>query len=262
MKDIVLVEGNNELNIKMTPVEGPGFYWLLPTGHADPSNRWENEPLAYDGWTDTYAETIVGAESWSRYLIFTISPTEVAAVRWWGSFAVSPHKIEVDVYYNGSWHNVYADSSVKVWDDGMELPGGTQVVSQARIRAYNPIPSVYGKSIKFRVKEFQFYGYSEVPPAPPEPLPTTKLYGYVTDKITGAPIVGVSGTVYQDYDTKTKSYDFTTDSSGYYLIDNMLFEVDVTQMVIYATGYQTYTNEHVSISEGDNQLNIRMTRST
>lgn len=260
MKDIVLVEGNNELNVQMTPVEGPGFYWLLPTGHADPENKWNDEKLAYDGLTDTYAETVVKASSWSPYLIFTISPTEVAAVRWWGSFAVSPHIIEVDAYYNGAWHDVYTGSSVTMWDNGMVIPDGTQVVSQARIRAYNPIPLVYGLSVKFRVKEFQVLGYSEVPPPPPPPPVTTKLYGYVTDSITGTPIAGAIGTVYQDYDTKTKSYDFTTDAQGYYLIDNMLYEVDVTMMVIYATGYQTYTNEHVSIVKGDNQLNVRMTR--
>jgi hypothetical protein len=236
------------------------FYWLLPTGYVDPSNKWKNEPLAYDGLTDTYAETSVGASTWGAYLIFTIPPTSVSAVRWWGSFAVSPHTIEVDVYYGGSWHNVYTGSSVILWDNGMALPDGTQMVSQARIRAYNPILIVYGLAITFRVKEFQFYGYSEVPPPPPPPPVTTKLFGYVTDSITGAPIVGAVGTVYQDYDTNTKSYDFTTDSSGYYLIDNMFYDADVTMMALYATGYQTYANEHVSIGKGDNQLNIRMAR--
>jgi len=29
-------------------------------------------------------------------------------------------------------------------------------------------------------------------------------------------------------------------------------------MVIYADGYQTYTNENIPIAEGDNQLNIQM----
>ena len=97
------------------------------------------------------------------------------------------------------------------------------------------------------------------PGVPPEPPPgLANLYGIITDAETGEPIAGVQGTVYQDYDTHTKDYNFTTDSSGYYLIDNMLFDVDRTLMVIYADGYVTYTNERVSISEGDNQLNVRM----
>ena len=80
----------------------------------------------------------------------------------------------------------------------------------------------------------------------------------MTDARTGAPIVGAVGTVYQDYNTHTKDYDLITDSEGYYEITDMLYDVDVTKMVVYADGYQTYTKERVSISEGDNQLNVRM----
>jgi len=92
----------------------------------------------------------------------------------------------------------------------------------------------------------------------PIAVPTTRLYGRVTNRYTGAPIAGAVGTVYQDYDTKTADYDLITDSQGYYEITDMLYDVDQTLMVIYADGYRTYTNEHVPISEGDNQLNIRM----
>jgi len=94
-------------------------------------------------------------------------------------------------------------------------------------------------------------------PEPPPP-PTTRLFGYVTDKITGQPIVGAVGTVYQDYNTHTNDYDLVTDEEGYYEITDMLYDADQTLMVIYADGYETYTNENVSISEGDNELNIRM----
>jgi len=93
--------------------------------------------------------------------------------------------------------------------------------------------------------------------APPPP-PTNRLFGYVTDRVTGAPIVGVYGIVYQDKGVKTWDYPFTTDPSGYYEITDMLYDADLTQMVIYADGYKTYTNENIPISEGDNELNIRM----
>jgi len=97
-------------------------------------------------------------------------------------------------------------------------------------------------------------------PGPPEPPPpgVANLYGFITDAETGEPIVGVDMTVYQDYDMETATYHATTNSQGYYQILDMLFEVDVTQMVVYANGYETYTNEHVPITEGNNSLNIQM----
>jgi|GEM_PF-5639539 len=102
------------------------------------------------------------------------------------------------------------------------------------------------------------YALARAAPGPPTPPPgLANLYGVITDA-TGAPIVGAHGTVYQDYDSQTEQYNFTTDSSGYYLIENMLVEVDVTQMVVYANGYQTYTNEDIPIVEGNNELNFNM----
>ncbi|GAI54805.1 unnamed protein product [marine sediment metagenome] len=92
-------------------------------------------------------------------------------------------------------------------------------------------------------------------PTPPPGF--ANLYGHATNKITGEPVVGV-GTVYQDYDTETDKYDFITNGQGYYEIRNMLVEVDVTKMVIYAEGYMTYTNENVPIIEGNNELNVQM----
>lgn len=98
-----------------------------------------------------------------------------------------------------------------------------------------------------------------VPGVPPEPPPgLANLYGIITDAETGEPIAGVQGTVYQDYDTHTKDYDFTTNFSGYYQILDMLVEVDVTKMVVYANGYKPHTDEDLPIAEGNNELNIEM----
>lgn len=92
-------------------------------------------------------------------------------------------------------------------------------------------------------------------PTPPPGF--ANLYGHVTNKVTGAPVIGV-GTVYQDYDTETEDYDFITNGQGYYEIRNMLVDVDVTKMVLYSNGYKDYTNEDVPISEGNNEFNIQM----
>ena len=68
----------------------------------------------------------------------------------------------------------------------------------------------------------------------------------------------MQGTVYQDHDTDTEEYNFTTNASGYYVIKNMLVEVDVTQMVVYANGYKAYANEDIPIAEGNNELSFSM----
>lgn len=96
------------------------------------------------------------------------------------------------------------------------------------------------------------------PEKPPEPPPgQANLYGFITDAETGEGIPGVDMTVYQDYDTDTAVYPATTDSRGYYQILDMLPNV-IALMVVYANGYETYTNEHIPIPEGNNELNISM----
>jgi len=103
------------------------------------------------------------------------------------------------------------------------------------------------------------YALARAAPGPPGPPPgLANLYGFITDDETGEPIAGVDITVYQDYDTDTAEYHATTDSSGYYLIKNMLVEVDVTQMAAYANGYEAYANEDIPIVEGNNELSFSM----
>lgn len=97
------------------------------------------------------------------------------------------------------------------------------------------------------------------PGEPPKPPPGfANLFGIITDDETGEPIAGVHGTVYQDKGTKTWDYDFTTNAWGYYVIKDMLVEVDVTQMVVYADGYKDYANEDIPIAEGNNELSFTM----
>ena len=234
---------------------GAGFYWLRPTGHI--ANGWNDAELAYDGWTDTRAEVVdVGTQRWSPYLEFTFAPTEISAVCWWASSPVSPKKVQVDVISpGGAYQNIYEGGATMMWEYGLYIPGGSRVISGARIRFYNPAHTV---QMKFRVNEFQFLGYAEGPPAPPEPPPGTRLYGHVTDQITGVPVAGAMGTVYQDKDTDTWDHDLITNAAGYYEITGMINDADQNRMVIYAAGYVAYTKEHVSISEGDNRLNVQM----
>ena len=230
----------------------PTFNWLRPTGHI--ANGWNDPELAYDGWTDTYAESnSVSPKSWSQPFEFTITPTEISKIRIWQRWR-SSHTAIVEVFYNNMWYNIHEDALAGYTWNEISIPGGPQVISKARVTYYNPTRSV---SYKFRLCEFGFFGAGE-PPGPPTPPPTTTLTGYVTDKITGVPIPGATGTVYQDKGTKTFPYDFFTNAEGYYEITGMLADADQTLMVVYANGYDADTNEHVSISEGANQLDIQM----
>lgn len=232
----------------------PPFYWLRPTGHADPGNGWNDERLAYDGWTDTYTESrSVGPKSWSQPLEFLITPTPVSAIRIWSRWR-SSHIAVIEVFYNETWHRIYEDQLPAYRWIEISIPDGTQLISKARFLYYNLSRSV---PYTFRIGEFEFYGVGEPPPPPPPP-PTTKLFGYVTDASTGAPIDGAIGTVYQDKGTRTWDYDFVTNTGGYYEIIGMIDDADQTLMVVYADGYQPFTNENVPISEGDNTLNIQM----
>jgi len=230
------------------------FNWLRPTGHIDPGNGWNDERLAYDGLTDTYAESkSVSPKSWSQPLEFTIAPTEVSAVRIWSRWR-SSHTAIIEVLYNGTWHSIYEDSLPGYEWTERSIPGGSQIISQARVTYYNPTRTV---SYTFRVSEFEFYGVGE-PPEPPTPPPTTNLTGYVTDIITGVPIPGATGTVYQDKGTKTWAHDLVTNAAGYYEIISMIDDADQNLMVIYAYGYKPYSQENVSINRGDNQLDVQM----
>jgi len=88
-------------------------------------------------------------------------------------------------------------------------------------------------------------------------LKRTKLFGIITDAQTGRGIPGVDMTVYQDYDTETAIYEATTNAQGYYQILDMIPDV-IALMVVYANGYQTYTNENIPIVEGNNELSFSM----
>ena len=85
-----------------------------------------------------------------------------------------------------------------------------------------------------------------------------RLYGIITDDTTGIPVVGANITIYQDYDTKTKSWNIFTDQYGFYEAVDMIPGVSA-DMVIYAGGYKTFTRTGIPIAEGDNELNVVLT---
>lgn len=99
----------------------------------------------------------------------------------------------------------------------------------------------------------------EPTPPPEPPAGEANLYGLITDASTGMPLWGADITVYQDYDTETAVYHTKTDLRGYYQILGMLPDV-IALMVVYVDGYETYTNEHIPIVAGNNELSFTMVR--
>lgn len=165
-----------------------------------------------------------------------------------------------DGRYLRTWHSISSNFLIVNVDlDHCELQVTQRKNGYFSAVWYGPFSDlIHGNAYTLNLETGELVEGGIPEPPPPPPPPTTKLSGYVTDIITGMPIVGVAGIVYQDYGTKTKKYDFTTNSVGYYEIRDMLHEYDVTQMVIYASGYETYTKEDITITEGENKLDIRM----
>ena len=130
------------------------FYWLLPTGYNDPENDWDNEPGAYDGTIDTYAENWTPPETWSGPIELIIAPTNISGVRCYISSPLTPKMGHIIVFYDGAWHDVYEGTLAPGWNE-IDIPDGIKVVTKARFRMYN---RSYTKSMRFRLHEFQFWG--------------------------------------------------------------------------------------------------------
>ncbi|GAH53069.1 unnamed protein product [marine sediment metagenome] len=145
----VLVNGLTGSFVAVAP-----FYWLLPTGHIDPENDWDNEPGAYDGIIDTYAENWTGIEKWSGFIELIIPPTDISGVRCYITSPLTPKIGDIDVFYDGAWHDVYEGTLAPGWNE-KDIPDGVKVVTKARFRMYN---RSYTRKMRFRLHEFQFWG--------------------------------------------------------------------------------------------------------
>ena len=113
------------------------FGWLSPTGFNDPSNIWTNEIKAYDENVGTETESIVPHSSWSGFLELTHSAMTCSKVRFFAMYLADYlETIDIDVFYNGTWHDVYQGTFVDMaWVEKL-LPS-TQTITAFRFRFYN-----------------------------------------------------------------------------------------------------------------------------
>lgn len=116
---------------------GAGASYEDPTGYNDPSGTWSDEALAYDNNTGTYAYTSVPKGDWSGYLELTFDATSTDTVRgWFNEGLANISDFELDVYYSGSWTNIY--NVEPTYGQYVEFPiGSTQSVTGVRFRFYS-----------------------------------------------------------------------------------------------------------------------------
>ena len=127
--------------------------WKSPTGHTTPTN-WSYPEEAYDGDADIYTYCQVPPVSWSSYLELLISPVILCdKIRFYPLSGYNIPAVDVDVYCNGTWCDVYEGGFiVEEWNEKI-IPNGPFAVSKARIRFYNNHPTASRTS---RLGEFDF----------------------------------------------------------------------------------------------------------
>ena len=116
--------------------------WVLPTGHLDPDDAYFNEDHAYDTGSCSYAM----CQEAGHYLELTHSPILCDKIRVFCKHMEADYDevnpdITVDVYFDGTWHNVI--SSVISQSGWTVIPlQEPKVVSAMRIK-FNKV-ELYG----------------------------------------------------------------------------------------------------------------------
>ncbi len=127
-------------------VEKPTGSWISGTGHSS-ATGWTNPENAYDG-TAAYANYFTFAyQQFTPWLAITFPSTATTQVKfplWWEddhTGARYPSYIEVDIYYSGAWHNVFADAIYNATKGYMyTVSFAAQTITGVRIRYRNQCP--------------------------------------------------------------------------------------------------------------------------
>lgn len=134
--------------------------WLSPTGYIDAGGAWYNETNAYDDILGTYAGTTSSVE----YLELLHEAILCSKVRIYENCYYRDK--DIDVFYEGAYHNIYSGRPTRaVWTE-IEIPGGPKIVTRARIKSNEAA----GNTVC--VHEFDF-GKVEPPP------PVGRSSGYI-----------------------------------------------------------------------------------
>jgi hypothetical protein len=111
--------------------------WKSPTGHTTPTD-WANSEWAYDEDVAKYAYCYTSPISWSSFLeLLTPSAILCDRVRFYTVYSPNITIIDIDIYCNGNWCDVYNGAfTLGEWNEKI-VPNGPLVVSKTRVRLYN-----------------------------------------------------------------------------------------------------------------------------
>lgn len=153
-----------------------------PTGYVE--HGWTDEEKAYDDSTDyqlpvvNYAyESSVVKDTWSDYLELTHSAINCDGV-WIYPYPDYTSADQVDVYYEGAWHNIYDSHFTSTSETWIAIPDGIKSVTAMRYRGKRIAASdgeVWFLEADFR-KTFEVT-------APPETKLSTKASLSLTDGV-------------------------------------------------------------------------------
>ena len=113
--------------------------WYIPDVHYDPDNAWENETLVYDDLDNTAGSNIISAaKTWGSFILLDVySELHCEKVRFlaYSVGATGIEQIDIDLYYNSQWNDLYEGVfDNEVWTE-LELPT-SQYLYSARVRFY------------------------------------------------------------------------------------------------------------------------------
>ncbi len=132
--DIVLVEGDNELNVQMTFIAVAG--WVLPTGHIDIRDEWTDPEKAYDGNLSTAAFCLASSYTGGALVLTPDSPINCSKVRVYAAsyYDKEWHNPDLSIdYYDGAWHNFWSGKISKyTWIE--KAIGGTKLITGVRVK--------------------------------------------------------------------------------------------------------------------------------
>ena len=107
--------------------------WISPTGFVDSGGTWINEANAYDTDTNTLSYCPVQRDSWGDFLEVTHAGVYCDRVKYWANLSSGDtFLINLDVYYNGAWVDLYSGTLAALQWVEVEL-GGIYEVTSARV---------------------------------------------------------------------------------------------------------------------------------
>ncbi|MFA5054447.1 MAG: hypothetical protein WC565_10330, partial [Parcubacteria group bacterium] len=121
---------------------------ISPASHEDAGSDWTDETSAYDGDDGTAAYSLAGINQWTEFLVFNLDYGIVTnTISYKDSYNDSDELIDIDVYRDGAWVDVY--SGAREYEALVTKTFTAGLVTKARIRIYSKTVACYFWEIYF-----------------------------------------------------------------------------------------------------------------